>query len=204
VQQVIQGLAAAHDWVIFEAMRKHLILGAVVSALALGPAVTAVAAKHESHRPKSELATVRRLGGSDAWNAYIDDARGGKICYLIGKPKKIGNGHAKPDAVRMSVTHRPVDHVWNVVNFMLGFRARKGSDATLDIDGHKFALFTDKDGAWTRDAATDRAVVRAMTRGKIASVKAEPEHGAASTEAYDLTGFTATLGLIDKACDYRR
>ena len=185
-------------------MLKRFILCTAVTALALGPAVRAVAAKHEPHGQKAALTTVKRLGGSDAWNAYVDNAPGGKICYLIGKPKKIGDRRAKADEVRMSVTHRPIDHVWNVVNFMLGFRAKKGSDATLDVDGHKFPLFTDKDGAWTRDAATDRAVARAMARGKKASVKAEPEHGAASTVSYDLTGFTATLTLIDKACGYRR
>jgi Invasion associated locus B (IalB) protein len=184
-------------------MLKLLILCAALTALAVGPVVTATAASHEPKREKTELAHVKRLGGTGPWSAYVDEARGGKICYLIGKPKRIGS-HAKADDVRMSVTHRPSDKGWNVVNFMLGFRAKKGSDATLDVDGHKYDLFTDNDGAWTRDPATDRTVVNALSRGKTATIKAEPEHGGASSDRYDLNGFTSTLTLIDKACGYRR
>ncbi|MGH6990581.1 MAG: invasion associated locus B family protein [Stellaceae bacterium] len=166
--------------------------------------MTANAADHESSHAKSALANVTRLGGSGQWGAYVDDARGGKICYLIGKPRGTGSGHAKNDGVRMSVTHRPADKVKDVVNFMLGFRARKGRGATLNIDGHKYNLFTQKSGAWTRDAATDHTVVTAMMRGRQAAIKAQPEHGGAVTESYDLNGFTAVLALIDRACDVRQ
>jgi hypothetical protein len=193
-------------------MLKPLILGAALLALTVGPAATASAASHStkaaaSHptkKGKADLASVKRLGGTGPWSSYLDDAAGGKICYLIGKAKKVGGGSGKAEDVRLSVTHRPADKVTNVINFLLGFRAKKGSDATLDVDGHKFSLFTDKDGAWTRDSATDRAVVNALGHGISAKIEAKPEHGAAVTDTYDLTGFTAALTLIDKACGIRR
>jgi hypothetical protein len=181
----------------FSAMPNRSLFYAALTALVLCPTLAAVAA------PKADVSAVKRLGGTGAWEAYIDDAPGGKICYLIGKPKKTEGGHAKSE-IRMSVTHRPADKVANVVNFTLGFRAKKDSDATLDIDGKKFPLFTDKDGAWARDAATDRAVVNAMTKGKDAVLKAEPDRGGPATNVYDLSGFTAGIGLIDKACGIKR
>jgi hypothetical protein len=179
-------------------MLDRSFLYAALMALALSPAVVAVAA------PRAAISQVKRLGGTGAWEAYLDEAQGGKICYLIGKPKKVEGGHIKPDDVRMSVTHRPSDKVANVINFILGYRAKKDSDATLDIDGKKFSLFTDKDGAWTRDAATDRAVVNALTKGKSASLKATGEHGGVTKDVYDLNGFTAAVSLIDKACGVKR
>ena len=179
-------------------MPKPFLIYAALTVLALCPAMGARAAS------KADVSAVKHLGGTGAWEAYIDDAPGGKICYLIGKAKKAEGGRGKAEDVRMSVTHRPADKVSNVVNFTLGFRAKKDSDAILDIDGKKFPLFTDKDGAWARDSTTDRAVVNAMTRGKDAILKAEPEHGGPTTEVYDLTGFTAGVGLIDKACGIKR
>jgi hypothetical protein len=181
-------------------MLDRSLLYAALTALVLSPAV---AAQQNDTAARANASQVKNLGGTGAWAAYVDDAQGGKICYLIGKPKKIEGGGAKND-VRMSVTHRPSDKVANVVNFNLGYRAKKDSDATLEINGKKFSLFTDKDGAWTRDAATDRTVVNAMTKGTSASLRATGEHGGTTRDVYDLSGFTATVELIDKACGVKR
>jgi hypothetical protein len=198
------GVAAARDFGNFSIMRNCFLRYATPTMLALGLALAATLVAESATAETAGAAAVKRLGGSGAWEAYVDDAPGGKICFLVGKPNKVDPAHAKPDEVRMSVTHRPSDKVANVVNFILGYRAKTGSDAVLDIDGKKFPLFTDKDGAWTRDAATDRAVVIAMTKGNAAIVKAEPERGRPTADAYDLGGFTATVGMIDKACGVKR
>jgi invasion protein IalB len=173
-----------------------------IAAVALAALAPLLLPAHAS--VAAEKTGVTSLGGANGWNAYLDQGAKGKICFLIGKPKRIEGAHAKQDEVRMSVTHRPHDHAENVVNFILGFRAKKDSDAVLQIDGRKFALFTDKDGAWARDAATDRAVTTAMGHGKAATIKAEPEHGKPGADSYDLSGFGAALALIDKACNVRR
>ena len=183
-------------------MRNPFILYVALTVLALSPTLALLAVP--GHAAAQKAVPVQKLGGTGAWEAYVDDAPGGKICFIVGKPNKVDSGHAKPDEVRMSVTHRPSDKVANVVNFILGYRAKADSDAVLDIDGKKFPLFTDKDGAWTRDAPTDRAVVNAMSRGRDATIKAEPDRGKPTADTYDLTGFTATLGMIDKACGVRR
>lgn len=183
-------------------MRNVSLRFAALAVLALASAPMTLSAAWAALKDKP--APVKKLGESGAWESYVDDAPGGKICFVIGKPKKVDNAHAKPDDVRMSVTHRPADKVANVVNFILGYKAKPNSDAVLDIDGRKFPLFTDKDGAWTRDAATDRAVVTALTRGRDAIIKAEPEHGKPTADTYDLSGFTAAVQMIDKACGVKR
>jgi invasion protein IalB len=181
-------------------MHKRFFLATAMALVALAPALLPAQAAVAADK----AAGVTRLGGSGGWDAYLDQGANGKICFLIGKPKRVEGGRAKQDEVRMSVTHRPRDHAENVVNFILGFRAKKDSDAALEVDGRKFALFTDKDGAWARDSATDRAVVMAMMRGKSATIKAEPEHGKPGIDSYDLAGFGGALTLIDKACGVRR
>ncbi len=198
------GVAARREFGNFSVMHIRMFRCAVLTLFALSSAPMSLLVSAPAQAQKAGVAPVQRLGTSGAWDAYVDEAPGGKICFIIGKPSKVDGGHAKPDEVRLSVTHRPSDKVANVVNFILGYRAKNDSDAVLDIDGRKFSLFTDKDGAWTRDAASDRAVVNAMSRGRNAIIKAEPEHGKPTADGYDLSGFTAALQMIDKACGIRR
>jgi len=183
-------------------MRNCPFLPVAAAALALCFAPLPAASLAQAQR--GNVAPVTRLGTSGPWAAYEDDAPGGKICFLVGKPQKIDGGRANAAEVRMSVTHRPADKVANVVNFILGFRARTDSDAVLAVDARRFALFTDKNGAWTRDAPTDRAVVIAMSRGRRAMIRAEAEHGGPMTDSYDLSGFKEALQMIDMACRVKR
>jgi hypothetical protein len=147
---------------------------------------------------------VTRLGGNKGWDAYLDTARGGKVCYVIGKPGKSEPANAKRSAIFASVTHRPSEKRFNEVSFTSGYLFKEGSDAELSVDGKKFSLFTDKEGAWTRDAATDKAVVEAMAKGREAVIKGVSIRGTATTDIYPLDGFTQALNEIDKACGVKR
>jgi len=175
-----------------------------LSACFLLAANAGAATKNPSQPRNAQIAAsgVTSLGGSDDWNAYLDNAPGGKICYLIGKPKK--SNPAKHGMPALSVTHRPADKVENVVNFAMGTPLRAGTAAEVDIDGKTFSLFTEKEGAWTRDTPTDKAVVAAMLKGRDATIKALPSHGVPITDIYALKGFSAAMKLIDAACDVRR
>jgi hypothetical protein len=172
---------------------------AYVLALALALVVAPAAA-----RAAGATNEVKLLGGTNGWEAYLDDAQGGRICYLIGKPAKSDSGSLKRPDVMMSVTHRPAHKVVDVVNFSLGYRPKGDSPASLAIDGKAFSLFVDKDGAWTRDAETDLKVVTALAKGREALVRAEPAKGKLTVDRYDLKGFSAGLALIDKACNVAR
>lgn len=147
---------------------------------------------------------ISRLGGAQGWEAYADTVMGAKICYLIGKPSKSEPAGAKRSAIFASVTHRPGEKRLNEVSFTSGYLFKEGSEAELTIDGRKFSLFTDKEGAWTHDAATDKAVVEAMVKGRQAIITGTSARGTATTDTYTLDGFTQTLAEIDKACGVKR
>jgi len=74
---------------------------------------------------------------------------------------------------------------------------------TLTIDGKKYELFTAKQGAWAKDAETDKTVAIALSKGKQAVIKAVSERNNASTDTYSLDGFGEALALIDKACNVK-
>jgi hypothetical protein len=157
-------------------------------------------AKH----PAPTTSPTRRLGVVDGWSAYTYREKSGQVCYLAADPRKTEPANMKRKSATAMVTHRPEEHVANVVSFVEGYALKEGSDAALDIDGTKYDLFTKGDTAWSRTADTDKTIVEAMAKGKQAVIKATPQKGAATTDTYSLAGFGKALALIDKACGVKR
>jgi Invasion associated locus B (IalB) protein len=152
----------------------------------------------------SSTASPQRLGGVGAWNAYLYKVKSVRVCYLAGAPRKSEPAKLKRRPRSATVTHRPGENVANVVSFDEGSPLKGGSDASLDVDGTHFDLFTKGDAAWSRTADLDKAIVEAMAKGKQAVVKAMPQKGPPTTDIYSLAGFSQTLALIDKACGIKR
>ena len=152
----------------------------------------------------SDGATPHRIGGAKRWDAYSYAEKGAKVCYMVGRPEKSEPANVKRGRIDAIVTHRPKENALNVVNFDVGYPLKPGADAELDVDGRKFALFTDKDAAWAQDAATDKAVTEALAKGKRAMLKASSARGTATTDIYSLDGLKEALSAIDKTCGVKR
>jgi hypothetical protein len=192
-------------------IRLVLPLGAML-AIAM-PAIAMLAPPSSAQAPKAppsgskaapEPPKVERLHESQFWSAFAETAKGGKACYLVGRPQKSEPANLKRGDVRVFVTHRPAEKSYSVVNFAAGYPYKEGSEAELAVDARKFTLFTSKEGAWARDAATDKAIAEAMAKGKQAVLKGTSARGTATTDTYALAGFAQALGEIDKACGVKR
>lgn len=171
--------------------------------LAVAPfGVSAASAK--SAKPASNDAKPKLLGSDKGWSAYVAGPKSNLVCYLVGHPEKSLPAKAKRGRIALQVTNRPAEKALSVVSFELGYTAKPGSSADLDIDGKKFKLFTNKDAAWNRDAAGDRMVTSTLALGHRAVLKAVSDHGTTTIDTYSLTGFTHALLLVDKACHVKR
>ncbi len=169
--------------------------------LAAAPLAVSVAAPA---KPASDDAKPKLLGSDKDWSAYVAGPKSNLVCYLVGHPGKSLPAKVKRGRIALQVTNRPADKAFSVVSFELGYTAKPGSSADLDIDGKKFTLFTNKDAAWNRDAAGDRMVTSTLALGHHAVLKAVSDHGTTTTDTYDLSGFTHALLLVDKACHVKR
>lgn len=147
---------------------------------------------------------VQRLGGTGAWSAYLYKEKSGRVCYLAGAPQKSEPAKFKRRSPVAMVTHRPEENVANVVSFEAGAPLKEASDASIDVDGTHFDLFTKGDTAWSRTSDLDKAITEAMAKGKQAVVKATPQKGPPTADTYSLSGFAQSLALIDKACGVKR
>lgn len=136
------------------------------------------------------------LGTHGAWEAYAYSDRSGKVCYAASLPEKMDGKRE----TFVTVTHRPAEKALSVVAITGGYAYKAGSGVEVDIDGKKFNLFTSGDGAWAKDADTDRQLVEAMKAGTRLQVTGTPAKGNPTTDLYSLSGFTAAFTEIGKAC----
>ena len=160
---------------------------------ALSPSRTLARYRRLGRAATETLGHLRRLGGGrrrrrQAPLLYRECAEEGR-----GKYTTRGDAH-------VLVTHRPADKVKGEVSVSAGYPYKEGKDAEADIDGKKFKLFTRGENAWAYDAAEDRAMVAAMKAGKQLIVRGTSSRGTATTDTYSLSGFSAALAAIDKAC----
>lgn len=174
----------------------------VALCLALMPLAASAA---DAPKPAAkDDAGPKSLGGTNGWAAYSASEKSTLVCYVVGRPAKSLPANASRGRVDLQVTHRPGEKALNVVDFELGYAAKTGSSAELDIDGKKFTLFTNKESAWVSDVVSDKAVANALAKGKQAVIKATSERGTATTDTYSLAGFGQALAFADKACKVKR
>jgi Invasion associated locus B (IalB) protein len=154
--------------------------------------------------PRETAPHPKHLGGAGRWQAYAFGTKAAPVCYLYGDPVKTGPKNFRRKAPVAMVTHRPEEHVFNVVSFTEFTPLKVGSAVSLDVDATKFDLFTHGDTAWSPTAETDKTIVETMSKGREAIVKTTPKTGPQITDTYSLVGFTKALLLIDKACGVKR
>lgn len=145
-------------------------------------------------------AQQRSLGTFGDWTAMADGSSAKKLCYIGTTPKKSEGKYTSRGDVHMLVTHRPADKVRGEISLTSGYPFREGKDVEVNIDGKTFKLFSRGENAWAYDAAVDRAIVAAMKAGKAMIVRGTSARGTLTTDTYSLSGFSAALAAIDKAC----
>lgn len=183
---------------------QRVIPAFVALCLTFAPLVAFAAPAKSETKAKTAPDTPRFLGAAKGWNAYAAGTKETRVCYLVGHPTKSEPTNVIRGRIALSVTQRPADKSFNVVEFALGYPVKTRSNAELDIDGKRYPpLFTHEESAWNRSAAGDKAVTMALMKGKEATIKAVSKRGTTTTDTYSLDGFTKALSLIDKACNVK-
>jgi len=142
-----------------------------------------------------------KIGTYTDWVAYTFMEGGNKVCYVASQPLKEQGDYDQRGDVMMFVTHRPAIKEFGVINVMTGYTYKKKSSAFATIDGNrKFELFTEGDKAWTPDKETDKKMLAAMKAGGKMVVKGTSSRGTLTTDTYSLSGITAAMRAIDRAC----
>ena len=135
------------------------------------------------------------------WAVYTYKAGGGQVCFIVSEPKSSEPKGAKRDKIFFLVQHRPKDGVKSEVSTIIGYPFKQGSTSTIDIDGNKYQLYTNGDGAWAESGDSGKKIVAAMKNGKAMNVSGTSWRGTTTKDNYSLSGVTAAMDKIDSMCN---
>lgn len=166
----------------------HLQAMIVAAALAAGSAPAAA--------QQGPLLLVQ----SKDWSAVTAGAQKAKVCYALSKPTKLEPAGLNHGEVFFFISTRPGDGVRNEPSIQVGYNLKEGSKVSVDVDGRKFSLFTQGDGAWLESAADESKLLDALKRGRRLTVGGTSGRGNATTYSFSLDGFSAALDAAAKEC----
>ena len=162
------------------------------------------AEKPPAEKPAAKPAAVapKLLGQYADWGAYTASPGGKKVCFAIAKPaSETTNPPNRPrNPVYMFISTRPADKVTNEVSIIIGYPFKPGSEASAQVGSTTFALYTQQDGAWVKNAAEEAKMVDAMKGGETAVVKGESAKGTQTTDTYKLKGISEALDRVAQEC----
>jgi len=149
-------------------------------------------------------AQPKLLGQYGIWGAYTASPGGKKVCFVLAKP---GSSETNPpnrprNPVYMFISTRPADKppVTNEVSLVIGYPFKAGTEATAQIGTTNFALYTQQDGAWIKNATEEAKMVDAMRGSDNAVVKGISAKGTQSTDTFSLKGVSQALDRASQEC----
>ena len=179
-------------------MHQTFLLRTVVTALALSLSAVAMAAPKKSPEEQAQL-----LGQFGDWGAYKANPGGKTVCFALAKPTSAVTQPAgrNRDPSYAFISTRPGEKVKNEVSVIVGYPQKAGFDATAAIDGSaKYAMYTQEDGAWVKNAAEEAQMVAAMRKGGRLVVTSESGRGTKTTDTYLLKGLGDALDKVAAEC----
>jgi Invasion associated locus B (IalB) protein len=171
----------------------------------------APAAKPAAAKPaKSEPAATAAAGGAEptligqfgTWGAYTAAPNGRKVCFALAKPSssKTNPPNRPRDPAYAFVSTRPAEKVVNEVSIMIGYALKPGSESSLEVGGSSFAMYTQGDGLWIKNAAEEEQMVNAMRKSADVTVKGISAKGTETTDTFSLKGLSQALDRLAQDC----
>jgi hypothetical protein len=83
---------------------------------------------------------------------------------------------------------------------MIGYTLKPGSESTLEVGGATYAMYTQGDGLWIKNAAEEERMVDAMRKAADATVKGVSAKGTETTDVFSLKGLSQALDRLAQDC----
>ncbi|MHB8267283.1 invasion associated locus B family protein [Bradyrhizobium sp.] len=172
------------------------------------PAKPAAAAKPEA-KPDAKPAAAAAggaeptlIGQFGTWGAYTATPNGKKVCFALAKPSssKTNPPNRPRDPAYAFVSTRPAEKVTNEVSIMIGYTLKPGSESTLEVGGAVYAMYTQGDGLWIKNAAEEERMVEAMRKAADVVVKGVSAKGTETTDTFSLKGLAQALDRLAQDC----
>jgi Invasion associated locus B (IalB) protein len=142
------------------------------------------------------------LGMFGDWGAYTASPGGKKICFALAKPAKSETTppNRPRDPAFLFVSSRPAEKVKDELSIIIGYGFKPNSDASIELGGATYAMYTQSDGAWIKNAAEEPRLIDGMRKGTDVTVKGASVRGTATIDVFSLKGLAQALDKVDEEC----
>ncbi|GIQ75800.1 hypothetical protein BraRD5C2_42420 [Bradyrhizobium sp. RD5-C2] len=142
------------------------------------------------------------IGQFGTWGAYTASPNGKKVCFALAKPSssKTNPPNRPRDPAYAFISTRPAEKVVNEVSIMIGYSVKPGSESTLQVGGGTYAMYTQGDGLWIKNAAEEERMVEAMRKSADLTVKAVSAKGTETIDSFSLKGLAQALDRLGQDC----
>jgi hypothetical protein len=192
---------------ILTALTAIVLLSGVAGFAHAQSAAPKAAAKSAKPEPKAVAAMAggaepTLIGQFGTWGAYSATPNGKRVCFALAKPtsSKTNPPNRPRDPAYAFVSTRPAEKVTNEVSVMIGYALKPGSESTLEVGGASYAMYTQGDGLWIKNAAEEEQMVQAMRRSADAVIKGTSAKGTETTDTFSLKGLSQALDKIAQDC----
>jgi hypothetical protein len=142
------------------------------------------------------------IGQFGTWGAYSATPNGKKVCFALAKPSssKTNPPNRPRDPAYAFVSTRPAEKVTNEVSIMIGYALKPGSESSLEVGGASYAMYTQGDGLWIKNAAEEERMVDAMRKSADVTVKGVSAKGTETVDTFSLKGLSQALDKLAQDC----
>ena len=142
------------------------------------------------------------IGQYGTWGAYTAMPNGRKVCFALAKPSssKTNPPNRPRDPAYAFVSTRPAEKVVNEVSIMIGYALKPGSESSLEVGGSAYAMYTQGDGLWIKNAAEEEQMVAAMRKSAEVTVKGVSAKGTETVDVFSLKGLSQALDRLAQDC----
>lgn len=188
---------------------RRILIAAVAGAMVWSAGSAAQARPASKGAPaKPEPANVAGgpeptlIGQFGSWGAYMATPNGKRVCFVLAKPSssKTNPPNRPRDPAYAFISTRPAEKVVNEVSVMIGYPLKPGSESTMEVGGASFAMYTQGDGLWIKNAAEEDRLVEALRKGPEVTVKGVSAKGTATTDTFSLKGLAQALDKVAQNC----
>jgi invasion protein IalB len=184
-------------------MLLSLLPSAVVAQPANPPAKPPAAPAAKPAANPTAQATL--LGQYGDWGAYTASPGGQKVCFALAKPTSSvdvpPNRRTAANAVYMFISTRPAEKVSNEVSMLVtGYVFKPNTEASVAVGGAAFAMYTQNDGAWVKNAAEEAKLLDAMRKSGDIVIKAATSRGTQTTDTFSLKGISQAVDRAAQEC----
>ncbi len=173
---------------------------AALAALALPSLALA-----QARPPANPTAQATLLGQYGDWGAYTATPGGQKVCFALAKPSSQvdnpPNRRTAANPVYLFISTRPAEKVSNEISVLVtGYVFKPNSEASVAVGGTNFAMYTQNDGAWVKNAAEEAKLIDTMRKAGDVAIKATTSRGTQTTDTFSLKGISQAVDRAAQEC----